>query len=199
MRVQGRTCRQSAACRLYLGAAASAAAGGHAGTSAAAQLRKRLWRLAGIAVRLRALPKRVPCLLCWGLLRTPHFSSSALPKILAAKLPTWAAATAASAGGPWCIPTACLHLCLHATSGETCFAVGEATLASHAPRLYMYTGCHKRPLDTFAAAGALHRAKRQLHARGARFYSLASAAGWLVLTILRRVIVDYCGIARLIV
>ena len=196
MLVQGRTCRQLAPCRLYLGAAASAAAGGHAGTPAAAKLRKRLWRLTGTAVRLRALPEWLPWLLGWGRLRAPHLSSSALPKILAAILPTWAAAAAASAGRPCCIPTACLHLCLHATSGETCFAVGKTTLASHAPHLYVYTRCYRCPLNTFAAAGALRRAKRQLHARGARFHPLASAASWLVLTILRRVTVGRCGNTR---
>lgn len=155
--VQGRTCRQFAPFRLYLGAAASAAAGRHAGTSAAAQLRKCLLRLAGIAVRLGALPERLPWLLCWGLLRAPHVSTSALPKILAAILPTWTAAAAASAGCPCCIPTACLHLCLHATSGEHALQLGRPVLAGHAPRPNMHTRCHKCVLDTFAAAGALRQ------------------------------------------
>ena len=45
-------------------------------------------RLAVIVVRLRALPKQLPWLLCWGQLRAPRISSPALPEVLAAILPT---------------------------------------------------------------------------------------------------------------
>ena len=40
------------------------------------------------------------------------------------------------------------------------------------------------------------KTERQLHARGARFHPWASAAGWLVLSILRRVTIDRCGNTR---